>query len=354
MESSQALPESLNTCSLVRKTCQRVYSQMLKKEVPNIKLNESKIHDFIHHLSDKVSKDGVAFEPWAKYHIDPNAYPLEAVLSYTFVVDAMNFCFWPGNPAGNFEYEHMTKNLAKILHSNPECFSAEMLSAMTPEWLKQFVFNNLEFALLEERARIVREVGIVIHTFYKGSFVKYLSNVNWDAVKLVRQIAMDFTGFRDEAIYNGEQIFFYKRAQILVADLYGALSERTNPKDGQQTEPFKNLEQLTMFADYRVPQTLRLVGIMEYSPVLSAKIDPFDTVSHDNELPYSSVEEVEIRAATVVAVQMIMDEISKEGTPQALKEQVKYAFQVDWLLWQMGESRLSELLPHHKVHSIFY
>ena len=54
-----------------------------------------------------------------------------------------------------------------------------------------------------------------------------------DAVLMVREIAKEFTGFRDEAIYNGEQIFFYKRAQILVADLYGALSERTSPKDGQ-------------------------------------------------------------------------------------------------------------------------
>jgi hypothetical protein len=159
---------------------------MLKKPDPNIKINDSKIHDFIISLTEKVVKEGVAFEPWAKYHIDPNVYPLEAVLSYTFVVDAMNFCFWPGNPAGNFEYEHMTKNLAKILHTNPECFSAELLSAMTSEWLNQFVFNNLDFALLEERARIVREVGIVIQTYYGGSFIKYLSNVDYDAVKLVR------------------------------------------------------------------------------------------------------------------------------------------------------------------------
>ena len=49
---------------------------------------------------------------------------------------------------------------------------------------------------------------------------------------LVRQIAKDFTGFRDEAIYDGEQVFFYKRAQILVADLYGALDERWSPLDG--------------------------------------------------------------------------------------------------------------------------
>jgi len=29
-------------------------------------------------------------------------------------------------------------------------------------------------------------------------------------------------GFRDHAVYKGRQVFFYKRAQILVADLWGA------------------------------------------------------------------------------------------------------------------------------------
>lgn len=48
-----------------------------------------------------------------------------------------------------------------------------------------------------------------------------------------------------------------------------------------------------MFADYRVPQILRHVDIFDYSPGLAAKID------QEIELPYSSPEEVEIRAATV-------------------------------------------------------
>ena len=60
-------------------------------------------------------------------------------------------------------------------------------------------------------------------------------------------IVREFSGFRDEAIYKGEQIFFYKRAQILCADLIGAYNDIEHPKK------FKNKEELTMFADYRVP-----------------------------------------------------------------------------------------------------
>ena len=58
---------------------------------------------------------------------------------------------------------------------------------------------------------------------------------------------MYFTGFRDQAIYNGNQVMFYKRAQILCADLIGAYS------DIKAERNIENGHELTMFADYRVP-----------------------------------------------------------------------------------------------------
>lgn len=52
-----------------------------------------------------------------------------------------------------------------------------------------------------------------------------------------------------------------------------------------------------------------------------------------------------------MAVEMILLEIKSN---EYLKDKIKYAFEVDWLLWQMGENMLAELKPHHKVLSIFY
>lgn len=62
-------------------------------------------------------------------------------------------------------------------------------------------------------------------------------------------------------------MFFYKRAQILVADLIGAF------QDYNTEQTFTNAEQLTMFADYRVPQILRELNILRYSDRLSQLID---------------------------------------------------------------------------------
>ena len=37
------------------------------------------------------------------------------------------------------------------------------------------------------------------------------------ASELVRLLTAHFPGFRDQAIYNGRQAFFYKRAQVCAA-----------------------------------------------------------------------------------------------------------------------------------------
>jgi len=74
-------------------------------------------------------------------------------------------------------------------------------------------------------------------------------------------------------------------------------------------------------------------------------------IDQDVELEYSSNYEVEIRAMTVVAVDQILEEIRKD---EKLADLVQYAYQVDWLLWQMGEARLGQMKPHHKVLSIYY
>lgn len=73
-------------------------------------------------------------------------------------------------------------------------------------------------------------------------------------------------GFRDHSIYKGKQVFLYKRAQILVGDLWGAFK-------GQGLGTFTDIESITMFADYLVPAVLREWGVLRYTEELSRKVD---------------------------------------------------------------------------------
>jgi hypothetical protein len=54
----------------------------------------------------------------------------------------MNFCFWPNNPSGVFEYQHMTRNLEKILINDPDFFTCARLLKIDSEYLKINIFNT--------------------------------------------------------------------------------------------------------------------------------------------------------------------------------------------------------------------
>lgn len=68
------------------------------------------------------------------------------------------------------------------------------------------------------------------------------------AVALVELLASHFPGFRDHGVYRGRQVFFYKRAQIFAADVYGAF-------EGRGLGAFTDADKLTCFADYRWART---------------------------------------------------------------------------------------------------
>ena len=134
-----------------------------------------------------------------------------------------------------------------------------------------------------------------------------------------------FPGFRDSFVYKGQQVFFYKRAQILAGDLWGS-----------GCAEFKDVASLTMFPDYRVPQILHTWEVLTYSAELSRIVSEKTTLEPGSEM------EVEIRAASVVACDKIASTLGV------------IPIHVDWLLWQRAESRLSELKNHHRTLTIFY
>lgn len=111
------------------------------------------------------------------------------------------------------------------------------------------------------------------------------------------------TGFRDHSVYKGHQIFLYKRAQIFAADLWGAFK-------GQGYGELKDIESVTMFADYIVPAVLQQLGVLRYSPSLSSMIES------NREITSGSEEEVELRACTIHAVEEIRESIYRKTGKQ--------------------------------------
>ena len=106
------------------------------------------------------------------------------------------------------------------------------------------VASVLEAVSQRERERERERLKLCCLQHYGGKVSKLVQSCNKDAVKLAHQLAASFPCFRDQATYHGGIVTFLKRAQIFPADLW-------NRFGGTGYGNFKNIGDLTMFADYR-------------------------------------------------------------------------------------------------------
>lgn len=88
-------------------------------------------------------------------------------------------------------------------------------------------------------------------------------------------------------------VYLYKRAQILVADLWAAFQ-------GRGYGAFDDIDAITMFADYRVPQSLLYFGILKYSEELESALKRHELLQSGEE------REVEIRGCSIWAVEVVL------------------------------------------------
>ncbi|MCZ7573043.1 MAG: queuosine salvage family protein [Ardenticatenaceae bacterium] len=264
---------------------------------------------------------------WDDVHHFRDGGPL--TVQYLLVLDTLNFCFWP---APEWDYQRLALALKRATDQDPGWLDADRLSRLTGAELTGRLGGALP--LLDERVRLLREAGAVLDERWGGQAAALVEAAHGSAAALVALVAAEFPGFRDHAIYEGKQIFFYKRAQIFVGDLWGSFA-------GELWGSFDDIGDLTMFADYRVPQLLRERRVLRYGPRLAAAVDTGRLI------PAGSDFEVELRAATVQAVELLREHLEGRGHPLT-------SLTLDWLLWQEGEARQRELKPHHRTLTIFY
>lgn len=276
----------------------------------------------------------------------------ERTVNWLLVLDALNFCFWAekGQPRWRIDYhgeilDGYWAEAAALTRAVEEGFAlwhAEYLSTMSRADLAH-IFRSIPAAggsagvtipLFESRLAHVHEVGRVLLERYGGQFAHAVEQAEGSAVKLALRLAQDFTSFRDVASFRGHEIRFFKRAQICVADLYGAFG-------GKRWGAFTDLAKLTIFADYKLPQVLRHYGVLEYDPGLAERVD------NQELLEPGGGEEVELRAATIWACELLRREMSQASG------RVITAVEIDQLLWYLGQNT-SEMRPYHRTRTIYY
>jgi hypothetical protein len=275
----------------------------------------------------------------AKYHWrggTPNQ-----LANWLLVLDALNFSFW-GEPRWRVDYQGekldgyfaLAASLTRAVEEDDRpLWDARYLSTLTHDDLGEILRGEGTIPMLDRRLENLHELGDVLQSKYDGQFSTAIQMSGRSAVLLARLLARDLLSFDDIADFKGGEVRFYKRAQLLVSDLHGAFG-------GQGWGTFGDLDQLTAFADYKLPQILRHMGALTYLPSLAEKVD------NRFLLPALSREEVEIRANTVWAVELLRQALARNGANLM-------AYQLDWWLWNESQS-WSGMAPYHLSRTVYY
>eukprot|EP00762_Andalucia_godoyi_P008277 ANDGO_03012.mRNA.1 UPF0553 protein len=360
----------MDPCELVRQSCAKASRAAGRR----VWVDEDRLADFAKELSAtlydslKPAGDGLrsVTVEWNadQVHYDSTEHP-ERLLTYLFILDSLNFCFWP---CAGLEYHHLSLGLRRALEAHPERFTPEFLATQTTahtirEWFTSAAEGSVAARVdeqsmnLELRAAFIRQNFEIVLCEFRGSMMDLLSQCENSAVRLVHLVATRFPAFQDHTVLctagsengNAFPVYFYKRAQIFVADVWGALR-------GTGIASFADIHNLTMFADYRVPQVLHDAGVLRYAEDLETRI-----MQH-TELDPGSCDETAIRAATVHCVELIKEKLRTcvhEDVPRDghhHRDDV-CAVQIDWALWQRGERMVLSghtIHPHHRTRTIWY
>jgi hypothetical protein len=266
------------------------------------------------------------------------------VANFVLVLDTLNFSFWPDPGLERWSvtidgetldgYWALVAALRRALANGMRLTDATFLSGIAVDTLLEILRGEGTIPLIDERADALREVGRGLLRRDGGEFVNMIERAGRNAVSLSDLLATELGSFADVATYGGQEVRFLKRAQICASDAHGA-------SGGKDWGNLVDLDRLTAFADYKVPQVLRRLGILVYADALAQPID--------NHVPLESGSEgeVEIRAATIWGVEYLRRALARRGM------QLR-AFEIDWHLWELGQRLPPDTRPYHRTRTVYY
>ena len=301
--------------------------QYVANNSKSVKINKNNLNKFI----EKSQK--LKTEHWLKYSpYNLLDLPTETIINFLLVYEAIDFSFW-GNPKWTIKTENWKEDgsialLYAILKYVKERNTTDF-SNITKEEFKEILKGNTEIPIFEERYNIIKNVSQIVNEQMNGNFYTFIKNITTD-VELFDVIIKHFSNFKDERTYNNRKIYFYKLAQLLTSDILHIRELKENIK--------VDYSHLVGCADYKIPQVMRGLGILEYSDKLSNIID------NKKEIEVNSEYEVEIRANMLVVIDLIKKKLENRVC----------AIDINDYIWGQGKNKNMELKPYHLTRNTNY
>lgn len=293
----------------------------------SVKINETNLDKFIGKIKKVETEHWLAFSPYNLLDL-----PTDTIINFLLVYEAIDFSFW-GNPKWTIDTDNGKEDgsialLYAILKYVKERNTTDF-SNITKDEFEELLKGNIEIPLFEERYNIIRNVSKIVNEKMNGNFYMFIKDITID-IELFDVIVNYFSNFKDERIYNNKKIYFYKLAQLLTSDILHIREQKENIK--------VDYSYLVGGSDYKIPQVMRGLGILEYSDKLSNIID------NKKEIEVNSEYEVEIRANMLVAIDLIKNKLENKVC----------AIDINDYIWSQGRNKNIELKPYHLTRNTNY
>jgi hypothetical protein len=187
--------------------------------------------------------------------------------------------------------------------------------------------------LMDLFVRALRDLGQLLLEKYHGSFEEMVAAAEGSGERLV-EILSPMPYFVDVQRYSGLTVPFFLRAQRVVVDLAQAFQLEGSGR-------FTDLHLLAPSADSLVAHVLRMEGVLHYTRGLAERIDRGEPV------PAHTEREVEIRACTIHAVELLVARLRAEGADVT-------TLHVDTWLRRIGRAASYRAKPRHRSRTVLY
>lgn len=297
-----------------------------------VKINQENINNALNLLKENKKT------PWLNSdYLDLDNFSQEQILMYIILCESLNFCYWGTDIKWKIEYKGewysgsygLFYAISKAIKNGYNLLNIEYLENLTFEELDEIFRGTTSIPMLKERFEIVKKLA---SEFKESDYFTKMLNANSD-IELLNIIINCFSNFKDISIYQEKEVYFFKRAILLVGDLILNISDIK--------ERVKNNNNMIGCADYKTPQVLRHLNILEYSNELSSIIDSQQEIEHDMEM------EVEIRANMLYAIELIKEKLHQKGINMN-------SVQIDNSLWLLSKNQEFKDKPHHLTKTIYY
>lgn len=294
-----------------------------------------------------MGERGYSLATWKSHKLNPKDMT-ESTLEWIFVVDLLNFSFWSSTEQvysveGYTGYWALCAAINRGLREGIPITTAAWYACATDAQLEH-VFRpdstqSSWMPMLSDRIRLLREAGDILVKKFEGKFANVLLQAQNDAFKLIDLVCCNFHSFLDVSTFKGRPVWMLKRAQILVADIWACF-------EGKSFGHFHNIDHITMFADYRIPQQLESLGLLCLSEEFKEQLSDGHLFSvHEEKV-------IELRGCSIWVVELLRRRLAATLSHDSYTN----AILIDFYLWDTVKDNREALsrIPIHRTRSYFY